>query len=244
MALYEEWFEQNRGAGVLQLRGGELELALFVGRRPFVYDAADCEGSVGRFTALLAVPALPSSVRSVELNAQNGFENTTSLSQQIAPLLELLPPGCYRLALVETASCRLIDWDDYGIGNPGSAACYYPLGDNYERVKWLVCTQLGSVLQDERINFYLSEIERGAHPSLIVLGSKDHDAWFVLDGHHKMMASWCCGVRPRALLIEFQTLPPIAPEEASEILRDVESATRSYLKWKTRSWWEKLLSGS
>ncbi|BCM90394.1 hypothetical protein IAD21_02246 [Abditibacteriota bacterium] len=37
---------------------------------------------------------------------------------------------------------------------------------------------------------------------------------------------------PRALLIEFQTLPSILPKDARTILQEVPTQARSYLKWK------------
>lgn len=232
MILREEAFLQTRGTGILELRGGELEVALFVAGKPFVYDANDCTGSVCRFTTLLPEPPELVRVRCIELNAQQGFEEAAPLKQQIASLLDLLPNGLYRLAVVETTGCWSVDWSNYVLQKPCPTIGYYPLGNNYERVKWLIPTQLEEALADERINFYLREIERGAHPALIVLGSKNHDAWFVLDGHHKLMASYCCGVRPRALLIEFEKLPRVSSAQASEILQDTSSEARSYLKTK------------
>lgn len=239
----EEWFVQTHGAAQVELRGGPLELALFVGGKPLVYDAADCEGSVGRFTALLPEPPSLPMVQAVELNALNGFESETSLSQQIVPLLALLPDGQYRLALTQTAGCYHLDWDvtpckeDLDLSRG-----YYPLGQHYERVKWLVPTQLDDQLKDERLNFYLNKIDGGARPALITIGHKDHDAWFILDGHHKLMASYCCGVQLPTLLIEFQALSAIPVENARSILRGVAYTAGDYLRWKSQC--ESAASGS
>ncbi|BCM90395.1 hypothetical protein IAD21_02247 [Abditibacteriota bacterium] len=129
MILREEIFEQTDGLGVLELRGGELELALFVNGEPLAYDAADCAGSVGRFTVLLPDSSTVLDTQAVELNAQRGFQGRELLSKQIAPLLKLLPDGYYHLALTETTGCWLVDWDTFGNESHLPSTWYYPLGD-------------------------------------------------------------------------------------------------------------------
>lgn len=236
----EEW-QQNQGEGVLEVRGGEMEIALFVNGAPLIYDDADCAGSVGRFTAFLAVDNPLNTVSSIEEAAAHGFVDAAPLHRQIAPLLQLLPNGQYLLTLEQVppgySSPVLSDYyfgPNWKEGEQTDAIWYYP---DYGYSTWkpvLLWTQPESSLRDDTINKYLSLIEQGERPALITIGAKDHAARFILDGHHKLFAYWCCGVRPHTLHIEFSSLVPVPWKLANNIVGNVPHAFKSYLEWKSR----------
>ena len=98
MKTRSEHFTQTAGAGQLEVRGGPLESALFVGGAPLIFDAADCSGSIGRFTVLLG-ETRPELDAQIEAAAASGFASDAPLFEQIAPLLKLLPNGEYDLTL-------------------------------------------------------------------------------------------------------------------------------------------------
>lgn len=233
----EKW-QQNEGANILEVRGGKLEIALFFNDAPLVYDAADCAGSIGRFVAFLPYRKRLEAATLVAQAASSGFSDAAPLHQQIAPLLQLLPNGQYQLTLEQVPSsysysAAFPDEYDFGPdwkeGEQTDAIWYYP---DYSPI--LTWTQPESSLEDDAINKYLSLIEQGESPSLITIGAKDHAARFILDGHHKLFAYWCCGVMPHTLHIEFQSLVPIPWNLANSIVGDVPHAFKSYLKWKNR----------
>lgn len=233
MNARHEVFEQTGGEGKLEVRGGDLEIALWLDGAPLIYDAADCAGSVGRFTCLLD-NARPEIAATIERAAASGFAEEAPLSQQIEPLLRLLPNGKYRLELAPMRAASLTyAFDDYF---DSGFQCYYPYAHlpGYVLADVYLGTQPESSLSDNRVNEYLEILERGGRPSLISLGAREREARFILDGHHKLMAYWCCGVRPVVLHIEAERMTPIPYDLARQTLAH-SSATdlRSYLRAKS-----------
>lgn len=233
MILREELFEQTDGLGLLELRGSGLEIVLFLNDKPLIYDAADCEGSVGRFTILLSHESNSPLTSLVESAAERGFEDESPLSEQVALLLELLPVGTYRLTLEEISTQQILDWEGRENQKPAPILGYYPYGQIYEQVETFVTTQPETSLNDERVSFYITQIEAGRHPALIVLGAKEQDTAFIIDGHHKLFAYWCCGVKPRFLRIECGWRKMISHFLAEQTLQEIGwQGASSYLRRK------------
>ena len=230
-----EVFEQTHGQGHLEVRGGVLESALYLKGAPLIYDAADCAGSVGRFTCLLD-DARPEFAAAIEAAAASGFANSTPLREQIEPLLALMPAGKYALTLdAMRAPCLSYAFDDYTNGRLGYDPYTDYLGSHYALADVYLGTQPESHLNDAIVNRYLAAIESGARPALIALGARDHRARFVLDGHHKLLAYWCCGVTPVVLNIQVEQTRPIPTTEAARVLADWKPwRASSYLKCKKR----------
>lgn len=238
----EKW-KQNDGANILEVRGGDLEIALFLNGAPLVYDAADCEGSIGRYVAFLPYGQRLEATTLIAQAACSGFADAAPLHQQIAPLLQLLPNGRYQLTLEQVRfgysySAAFPSEYDFGStwkeGAQTDVIGYYPDYGEHIRQPILTWTQPESSLEDDTINKYLSLIERGESPAMITIGAQNHAARFILDGHHKQYAYWCCGVRPRTLHIEFSSMVPIPWNLANDIVGNLEGAFKSYLKWKNR----------
>ncbi|RYG71028.1 hypothetical protein EON80_06040 [bacterium] len=228
----EEW-QQTQGKGHLELRGGDLEIALFVGGVPLIYDAADCEGSVGRFTALLACSPPLGTAEAIGVAAAGGFSHPKRLWRQIESLLRVFPNGRYQLTLEQLPSYKSYSSTDChrepGLDEdtlPGTLG-YYPYPDFDPVLLW---TQPESSLDDETVNRYMALIDSGHLPALITVGAVGHDARFILDGHHKQFAYWHCGVKPLTLHIEFQEIAPISIEQAREVLGERFPAAKWYLK--------------
>ncbi|HVF85226.1 MAG TPA: hypothetical protein VM821_04535, partial [Abditibacteriaceae bacterium] len=223
----EDW-QQSQGEGVLEVRGNKSEIALFVNGAPLIYDAHDGGGSVGRLVTFLPGSKRLEAANFIAQAASSGFADAAPLHQQIAPLFQLLPDGQYQLRLEQVppgyGSPVLSDYDlgpNWKEGEQIDTIWYYP---EYGQNVWqpvLLWTQPESSLEDDTINKYLSLIERGERPALITIGAKGHAARFVLDGHHKLFACWCCGVKPHTLHIEFQFLVPIPWKLANDLVGDV-----------------------
>ena len=217
--MKQEIWTQTEGESKLEVRGGSLEIALFVNGAPLIYDAADCAGSIGRFVVLLD-DTRPNLTTEIEAAAASGFAADAPLNQQIAPLLKLLPNGNYALTLAPMRAGSLqYAFDDYQHNETSLWYIPYAHLPGYQIADVYLGTQPESSLFNETINRYLAAIDNGERPALITLGAKNHVARFVLDGHHKWMAYWCCGIEPMVLNIEAKKMAPISYEQAAHRLR-------------------------
>lgn len=236
MNTRQEIFTQTQGENKLELRGGSLEIALFVEGAPLIYDAADCAGSIGRFTVLLE-GIHPQLTAQIEACAAAGFAEEAPLNEQIAPLLKLLPNGKYTLTLAPMREGSLeYAFDDYQYDETSLWYIPYAHLPGYQIADVYLGTQPESSLHDEIINRYLDSIDSGARPALITLGAKNHVARFVLDGHHKWFAYWCCGVTPVVLHIQAEEISPILMREAKRLLSNSKrDDIPSYLRWKEKN---------
>lgn len=236
MILRKETFDQTNGLAMLELRGESFELAVFLHGEPLLYDASDCMGSVGRFMVLLPSTQSLSAQMQIEANAKLGFSLDEPLQDQLSPLLQLLPNGSYRLLLEEIEQYEVLDWS-YGSRSETGWVMGYYAEYNYADSQALLTTQPSSNLSDERVNFYIAQIESGVRPALIGLSSKLlSEATFVIDGRHKLQAYVRTGVAPHVLRIEFEQTTSISNDLAHQILKDVEGGdVRNYLQTKERS---------
>ena len=233
--MRQEKFIQSQGENKLEMRGGPLEIALFVGGAPLIYDAADCAGSIGRFTVRLE-NVHPQITAQIETAAASGFADAASLSEQIAPLLKLLTNGEYTLTLAPMREGSLqYAFDDYQYDETSLWYIPYAHLPGYQMADVYLGTQPESSLRDGVVNRYLDLIDKGIRPALITLGAQNHVARFVLDGHHKWFAYWCCGVTPAILHIEAEHLTPILASEAEQLLANSKrDDIPSYLRWKKK----------
>ena len=234
--MRREKFIQSQGENKLEVRGGPLEVALFVGGTPLIYDAADCEGSIGRFTVMLE-DVHPQITSHIETAAASGFDDAALLSAQIAPLLKLLANGEYTLTLASMREGSLqYAFDDYQYDETSLWYIPYAHLPGYQIADVYLGTQPESSLRDKVVNRYPDSIDKGIRPALITLGAKNHVARFVLDGHHKWFAYWCCGVMPTVLHIEAEHLTPIPASEAEQLLANSKrDDISSYLRWKKKN---------
>ena len=229
----EENFVQTKGEGKLEVRGGNLEIALFLNGEPLIFDAADCGGSVGRFTTFLDENSLVYDAQIAEMAAQ-GFQNLAPLQTQIEPLLRLLPDGNYRLTL-ETMHPQsfFYCWEDAFEERDSDTIWYYPADDHYNPSPVLFTTQPQSLLNRKTVISYSEQIGVRVRPALITIGAKNHLARFVLDGHHKLFAYQAMRVAPPMLHIECEKMAPISYDFALQISKSaVVCLFSDYLKYK------------
>ena len=233
--MRQEKFIQSQGENKLEMRRGPLEIALFIEGTPLIYDAADCAGSIGRFTVMLE-DVHPQITTQIETAAASGFVDLAPSSEQIAPLMRLLTNGEYTLTLASMREGSLqYAFDDYQYNE--TSLWYIPYADlpGYQIADVYLGTQSESSLRDEVVNRYLDLIDIGIRPALITLGAKNHVARFVLDGHHKWFAYWCCGVTPVVLHIEAEQFTPVLTSEAGQLLANFKSSNiPTYLDCKQK----------
>ncbi len=230
-----ERFTQTNGRGVLELRGGDLEIGLWVGGAPLVFDAADGGPSLGRFTILLDGKPRPEIDAQIAREAAQGFTDAKSLAEALRPLLDLMPNGEYELSLQTlrygASDYQVTDWDAHQKFSRGRRASIYP----YDLV--LIFTQPYDSLDEETILNYAAAIEAGQQPTAIVWTARDQTTHFVLDGHHKFAAYWLLQRDTPMLLIESELTQPVSFAQARGLVP--ESAQPNYLRDK--EWTEKNL---
>ena len=223
-----ERFTQTNGKGILELRGSGLEIGLWVAGLPLVFDAADCGGSVGRFTILLNGAARPEIDAQIARDAAQGFSAARSLADAVRPLLDLMPNANYDLSLqtLRYGAGRggLVDWHDHQMNPRGGKAWVFADGPV------LIFTQPYDSLDDETILNYAYAIESGAQPAAIVWTARSETAQFVLDGHHKFAAYWLLKRDAAMLLIESEPTQAVSLAQARALMP--ESEYPEYVRYK------------
>jgi hypothetical protein len=223
-----EQFTQTNGKGILELRGSGMEIGLWVAGAPLVFDAADCGGSIGRFTILLSGESRPEIDAQIARAAAQGFSASKSLVDAVRPLLDLMPNGNYDLSLQTlrygAGEGGLVDWHDHQMTPSGGKAWIYADGPV------LIFTQPYDLLDDETILNYAYAIERGAQPAAIVWTARGETAQFVLDGHHKFAAYWILKRDPPMLVIESEPTQTVSLAQARALMS--ESEYPEYVRYK------------
>jgi hypothetical protein len=223
-----ERFTQTNGKSILELRGSGLEIGLWVAGAPLVFDAADCGGSVGRFTILLDGQSRPEMDAQIARDAAQGFSASKSLAAAVRPLLDLMPNGHYDLSLqtLRYGAGRggLVDWHDHQLTPRGGKAWTFADGPV------LIFTQPYDLLDDETILNYVDAIEGGAQPAAIVWTARGETAQFVLDGHHKFAAYWLLKRHAPMLLIESEPTQAVSLAQARALMP--ESEYPEYVRYK------------
>ncbi|GIJ67835.1 hypothetical protein Voc01_027520 [Virgisporangium ochraceum] len=195
------------GLGVVAVLGNDFASLLCLGGQPAVLHAHDCHGSVGQ----LAARAEPGAVRPADLDALRDWLAAPGLNPRrpppagpLAPLLRLLAPGRYTLALSTPG------WQELPVLDPapGAAASWYwpTQGDA------LVVTDHWPPRDQATVESYRARISGGARPAAVVVRAPGGGPRYLVDGHHKLAAYRRTHVRP--LLIE------IAPEKPMPLRRE------------------------
>lgn len=190
-----EVIELSSGHALIDLRGGGFDSAVFVGGKPVVMIWSDCEGSVGQFLARAGAVNYESDLKSLRWILDGHLRGDLSLSVQIHPFMELLTPGCYQLELHrDVPDCTLMDYEASWRPEHDHIA-FYP----YETT--LVFLQPTDSLNEERIQHFVTVIQRGQRPIAIVGSVAAGWCDFVIDGHHKLRAYQLAGVAPTFIRI-------------------------------------------
>ena len=205
------------GTGRIEVRGDYAASGLFLDGKPFVFNFADCAGSIGQDLYHFA-PFVDG-----DKNRLAGLTEITTdlplggtcLSQLILPLLRQFPPGVYTLTIAPLAPGETwVEYylEDYVLNWSYVESGYYPESDGVYGGKTLVATQPDGSLDDVRIAHYWYAIEDGARPFAITASTEGAMAEFVLDGHHKLQAYAYAKVKPWRLCISKASSPLAADE--------------------------------
>ena len=197
-----ETYHLTNGTGRIEVRGNRAASGLFLDGKPFVFDVADCEGSIGQ--DLYRFARQPGGERLADLSELTTVLPTkaTSLTQIIVLLLRQFTSGTYTLTLAPLVETN---WVEYWTADPPridawSRSGYYPMGD-YFGEKTLIATQPDEIYDESRIAHFWYAIENGARPFLITASVEEGMCEFVLDGHHKMRAYVHAKIPPWRLCI-------------------------------------------
>jgi hypothetical protein len=187
MVARRETYRVTSGTGRIEVRESpdRWASALFAEGRPFALDWPDCAGSIGHHF-FRAEPLTPSGIPFDNLYGRVAAlpDPSHPLASVVAPLLEQFPSGDYVLWLARlTEDDSTHDWwDDSPLRTHGG---YYPFPGAV-----IIATLPEEQLDDARIGEHLRRLERGETPLLITASDRNADEEYLLDGHHKLYASY------------------------------------------------------
>lgn len=206
--------------GVLRLKGDNDDSVLYLDNIPIQFTWIREIGSTWRYQ-------IAKSIRESDLIKDSrfrqfvrfGYLTSDSISQQFDYIIKILYSGKYELALDYLSQ-------DLGlIENTTESDDYYSF-DTYGGLDDIIETQ--SVYDEEIINEYRINIEKGAEPIMVVFTSNESKNKFILDGHHKYIAYSRLKKKPRALIIRQLKTDAIDKEEAEKVFRVSKCKNKDY----------------
>lgn len=203
MAKDAEIFDLVDGHSLIDVRGSDFDSALLVGGQLIVLNWDDCGGTVAQYLARAGRTDCEQELQSLRQTLEGRWAGDTPISSRISPFLGLFVPGRYRLCYVEACpNCDYVEFDaswDHAQQHGG----FYPSG------QVLVFTQASDTLNPDRVAHYRASIRGGHRP--IALTATVEGGWcdFVIDGHHKLLAYKCEGVRPTFVSVCRLDAPPL-----------------------------------
>jgi antitoxin component YwqK of YwqJK toxin-antitoxin module len=118
---------------------------------------------------------------------------------------------------------NILDWTSDG---------FYP----FSSTEYLIATQPESEINQKRVNYYIDRISKGLRPFILLMSSyynRDHEqeadfisGYFILDGHHKMLAYQRLKLVPPICSIYFE------PPTKEEIEFDAEQLAQDLYPWQ------------
>lgn len=207
------------GLGLIRIVGDSFETALFVDTMPIALFWNNNEGSIEQLLARAHPGPVDSRLSHLRTIAAGQLAPSTPLTSQVWFLLELLENGHYEIALRTLGKT----WDviDFSRDKLREIDGFYPL-DSF------VATASGDLLSKERVDFYVSVIERGERPIAFVVAGAESNTAFVVDGHHKLAAYQACKAEP--VVIEVRRLHPPALDPQLELSFFLDASRHSILE--------------
>lgn len=194
--LRTETYALKNGAGRIAVRGNRSACGLFLDGEPFVFNWADCAGSIGQDLCYFDTYIKHESILDLAKVTAQLPSKSEPLWLLILPLLRQFPSGSYTLTLSPLIAGE--QWVERYVGyEPGEEppylireweGGYYPENDGVYGGKALVATLPDEWLDEERILQFWYAIESGERPFAITAAVEGGMCEFVLDGHHKLTA--------------------------------------------------------
>eukprot|EP00698_Gefionella_okellyi_P018507 TRINITY_DN5556_c0_g1_i1.p1 TRINITY_DN5556_c0_g1~~TRINITY_DN5556_c0_g1_i1.p1 ORF type:complete len:509 (-),score=87.78 TRINITY_DN5556_c0_g1_i1:28-1533(-) len=192
-------FYLHNGTGVIDVRVNLGDAILMVHNEPVVVDFSNHGGSVGRYFTHCDRRYADESIQAINTAAFNGrIDDTVSLMQQLAPLLDLLHKDAYTITYDPATKLQFITASP----KPHEDIKFY--WDESDREGWTVICATQTAVDEARVAEYEAIIRGGGRPYAIALGN------LVLDGHHKLLAYERCKVH--AALVRICMLQSVSAE--------------------------------
>ncbi|WP_255155904.1 toxin-antitoxin system YwqK family antitoxin [Ferruginibacter sp. HRS2-29] len=245
-------FTITNGQGLISIGLSEIG-SYFSFRAPLSVVWGDCRGSIGKYFCLLPYDQeYRNALRDKLLGHLNTdfSENLQGLYDLLSPIFPLFQSGEYYLSFASMDSITLEITEATDIAKTEekqkehklamqakdptyyiSNILEYSTYNNYEVDTSLYAKQPMSSIDQTRVQYFEEKISSGERPLVILFQSSIGDLYseyFVLDGHHKLLAYQKLGVNPPAAFITY------APQTEEELEFDAEKLATRLFPWQTK----------
>lgn len=220
VAIKEEFFELESGQGLLEVRGNDFESGLRFEGNPVAFMWCDCQGSLAQYLVRSRnKEGISNYIKQLRYVTEGRLNLEIPLYAQVFPLLQLFNNGHYKVIYRHLdVAHEIIDYSNNFLFIK-DCQHFYPYGDV------IITTQSNDLLSQERVNYFVNQIKSGIKPVLLLASVRNGWGYFLLDGHHKLMAYRELSIPPMLLIIEKQ-------EESSLTLAEGESFFDTACKYK------------
>lgn len=220
-----EQFRLNNPGGFFEIVCDKAGSGLRIDGQPIALNWDDWAGSVGQVLLQTGLGStLEDDIEQMRMVASGEIDQEKSLVDQIRPLLMCLGTGTYRVWLIDSASWDHVHWFDHG--QKPQTTEWYPF-DSAE----LIPSQPRDSIQEDRVNFWMEQIQAGKRPVMLVGRCEYQWCDFLIDGHHKLVASERAQIAIRAIVIQRQEVD----REGVDVNDFFQNAPRNALKAYRRS---------
>ena len=212
----------DNGNGVLEIKGGKYDSALFLNGELIQFTFLREIGSTWRYQ--IAKGIKNSDIireKSFSNFVKYGFLTSEPLSNQFDYILNCLTDGKYQIELTEIDS-------DIGIVEIDENVDGYYSSDTYEGMIEIIETQYE--FEEKIVEEYLELVEKGNKPITILLKSKDSENTFIVDGHHKFAAYGRLKKNAKCLIITKLDCETINKEEGISLIENTNIRNTEYKK--------------
>ena len=216
----KEIVDIDKGNGILEIKGGKYDSALFLNGELIQFTFLREIGSTWRYQ--IAKGIKKSDIfgeQSFSNFVRYGFLTSEPLSKQFDYILNCLTDGKYQIELTEIDS-------DIGIVEIEESVDGYYYSDTYGGMIEIIETQ--SEFEEKIVEEYLELIQKGNEPITILLKSKDSENIFLVDGHHKFAAYGRLKKNAKCLLITKLDCETIDKEEGVSLIEKTNIRNTEY----------------
>jgi hypothetical protein len=218
----------KEGRSLLDVRGSDFDAVLLISGKPLLYHWSDCMGSVAQYLIYCLAPDAMLPAARFRLSSESAPTAEISLACFLARVLPILAPGSYTLGYYAAPQLYDVVEFDNQWDITKDAAGYYPGCGSF------VTTQPSSSLSEERIHYYMQQIQKGERPTLLTVSVEKGLSDFIIDGHHKLAAYTRTRTAAHYLSIQRKDAPRISVAEALSFIPIDHPLRRSCEETKTK----------
>lgn len=215
LAILENWrqlllpyrlreVEVTNGQGVIDIISDDFVTALMI-EKAVAANWPDCAGSIGEYYAVSREKYTRQQELTANLNQTLVSGTDSEVLAAVTVFLDLFANGKYRVLIGG------IDIHSAEIAND-LPTTYHELARDDEKFTYnfydygygqtiLFSRSLGTI-DEARVDHYTEMIKNGGRPKIVLFTKSDNDNYFVIDGHHKLLAYQNLGITAPAVYID------------------------------------------